>query len=259
VTTVEQRFVLITGAAGRIGCSFREQYGERYRFRLVDRQEIANAGGHVTRIGDLSDLSFARKVCEGIDTVVHLAADPSPRARFYESLLEANIQVTYNVFAAAQEAGCRRVIFASSNHAVNAYPLDRQVHPDDPVRPGDLYGVTKCFGEALLRYFADRHGLRGIALRIGAFQPPEVAAASNDPRLLCMFISPRDLGQLLHKCIEAPDDLQYAIFNGVSDNQFKRLDISNARDLVGYAPEDNAFTLSESITLKERRPEAPDF
>jgi nucleoside-diphosphate-sugar epimerase len=254
-----KRFVLLTGAAGRIGTSFRSLYGDRYRFRLVDRREIPDPGRHEARVGDLTQLEFARQVCAGADTVVHLAADPSPRAGFYETLLAMNIQATYNVFAGAHEAGCRRVIFASSNHAVNAYPLDVQVHPDDPVRPGDLYGVTKCFGEALARFYADRHGLRGIALRIGAFLNPEAVADTDNPRTLSLFISPRDLGQLIHKSIEAPDDLTFAIFHGVSDNQFKRLDIANARELIGYQPVDNAFTLSEDVHLRERRPQDPDF
>jgi nucleoside-diphosphate-sugar epimerase len=255
---METRSVLLTGAAGRIGSSFRSLYGDRYRFRLVDRREIAEPAGHETRVGDLGRPEFAREACAGIDTVVHLAADPDPQAGFYETLLEMNIQTTYNLFAAAQEAGCRRVIFASSNHAVNGYPLDVQVHPDDPVRPGDLYGVTKCFGEALARYFADRHGLRAIALRIGAFLPPETAAQSDDPRTLSLFISPRDLGQLIQKSIEAPDDLTFAIFHGVSDNQFKRLDIANARERIGYEPEDNAFALCQAVQLRERRPADPD-
>jgi nucleoside-diphosphate-sugar epimerase len=256
---MDKRFVLLTGAAGRIGTSFRSLYGDRYRFRLVDRREIAAVAGHEARLGDLARLEFAREVCAGIDTVVHLAADPSPRAGFYETLLEMNIQATYNVFAAAQEAACRRVVFASSNHAVNAYPLDVQVHPDDPVRPGDLYGVTKCFGEALARYFADRFGLRGISLRIGAFGSPESLAQSDSPRTLSLFISPRDLGQLIHRSIEAPDELTFAIFHGVSDNQFKRLDIANARELIGYQPEDNAFALCPAVQLHQRRPQDPDF
>jgi nucleoside-diphosphate-sugar epimerase len=255
---MEKRAVLLTGAAGQIGTSFRSLYGDRYRFRLVDRREVAEPAGHETRVGDLARLEFAREVCAGIDTVVHLAADPNPQAGFYETLLETNVQATYNLFAAAQEAGCRRVIFASSNHAVNAYPLDVQVHPDDPVRPGDLYGVTKCFGEALARYFADRHGLRAVVLRIGAFLSPEAVAATDNPRTLSLFISPRDLGQLIHKSIEAPDELTFAIFHGVSDNQFKRLDIANARELIGYEPEDNAFTLCQTVHLRERRPDSPD-
>lgn len=80
---MERRAVLLTGAAGRIGTSFRSLYGDRYRFRLVDRREVAEPAGHETRLGDLARLEFAREVCAGIDTVVHLAADPNPRAGFY--------------------------------------------------------------------------------------------------------------------------------------------------------------------------------
>jgi hypothetical protein len=101
--------------------------------------------------------------------------------------------------------------------------------------------------------------MSGIVLRIGGFQPPEVAVESDHPRTLCMIITPRDMGQLIHKSIEAPDDLRFAIFHGVSDNQYKRLDISNARTLIGYEPQDNAFTLSNAVRLHPRRPADPDF
>src|SRR3712207_7646535 len=79
----------------------------------------------------------------------------------------------YHTFVAAKAAGCRRVIYASSIHAVSGYPSDVQVKTSEPVNPGDLYGVTKCFGEALGRYMAEKEGLSVIALRIGAFQAPE--------------------------------------------------------------------------------------
>src|SRR4029450_951651 len=81
----------------------------------------------------------------------------------------------YNPFVAAKSANCRRFIYASSIHAVSGYPADVQVKTSEPVNPGDLYGVTKCFGEALGRYMAEKEGLSTIALRIGAFQPIEAA------------------------------------------------------------------------------------
>src|SRR5947209_3594313 len=168
----EARRVLVTGAAGRIGSDFRRLYGDRYRLRLLDRRHIPVPAGHETLDGDLADLEMARRACAGMNTVLHLAADPNPSADFYQTLLSANIQATYNVFAAAKEARCRRVVFASSIHAVNAYPLDVQIHPDDPVRPGDMYGVTKVFGEATGAYFAYREGLSAIAVRIGAYGKP---------------------------------------------------------------------------------------
>lgn len=254
----DKRSVLLTGAAGRIGSDFRRACGERYRFRLLDRREIADPAGHEQMTGDLAELEVARRACDGIDTVLHLAADPNSRADFYETLLSMNVQATYNVFRAAKEAGCRRVIFASSIHAVNAYPLDVQIHPDDPVRPGDMYGVTKVFGEAVAAYFAYREGLRAVAVRIGAYARPERVANSDDSRLLALFVSPRDLAQLFERCLEAPDSLTFAIVHGVSNNQLKRLDVSNARELLGYRPVDNAFALSAAASLLERDPDEPD-
>ena len=255
---MNRRRVLITGAAGRIGTAFRTQYAEQYEFRLVDRRPVDEPAGHESLVADLVDLEQARRACEGIDTVLHLAADPSPSATFYDTLLPLNIQMTYNMFHAAVEQGCRRIIFASSIHAVNAYPLDYQVHPDDPVRPGDLYGVTKCFGEALCGYYGHRQGLSCIAIRIGAFGTPEAVQNSDDSRLLSLWVSHRDLSQLIHRCIEAPDTIRSLIVQGVSDNQLKRLDISNAREILGYAPEDNAFEISSRIDMAPQQPDGQD-
>src|SRR5438132_868540 len=85
----------------------------------------------------------------------------------------------------------------------------------------DHYTVPKCFGEALCAYYAERENLSCIAVRIGAFQPPEAVADSTDPRMLALFVSHRDLTQLLHRCIEAPDHVRHLLVQGVSDNQFK--------------------------------------
>jgi nucleoside-diphosphate-sugar epimerase len=253
-----KRRVLITGAAGRIGTAFRQRYGDRYDFRLVDVKPVEDPAGHEARVADLVDLDQARAGCEGVDTVIHLAADPSPRAEFYGTLLPLNIRMAYNMFHAAKEQGCRRLVFASSIHAVNAYPLDYQVHPGDPVRPGDLYGVTKVLGEALCAYYGSREGLSCIAVRIGAFGTPERLADCDDSRLLTLWISHDDLSHLLERCIEAPDDVRFLIVQGVSDNQLKRMDITNAREILGYQPRDNAFQLSRKIDMAPRRPDEPD-
>jgi len=113
-----------------------------------------------------------------------------------------------------------------------------QVKTSEPVNPGDLYGVSKCFGEALGRYMAEQEGLSVIALRIGGFQPLEAARAEEGIALLDVFVSQRDLHQLIVRCIDA-EGIRFAILHGLSDNRFKRLDISDARALVGYAPQDD--------------------
>jgi UDP-glucose 4-epimerase len=236
-----RRRVLVTGAAGNIGKYFAEHSHEKYELRIMvhqldQRADALRPFGELVA-GELSDLEKLKELCRDIDTVVHLAGDPDPGAA-WDSLLESNIVGTYNLFVAAKAAGCRRVIYASSIHAVSGYPADVQVKTSEPVNPGDLYGVTKCFGEALGRYMAEQEGLSVIALRIGAFQPIEAAREEDSIAMLDAFVSQRDLNQLIERCIDV-ESLKFAILHGLSDNRFKRLDISDARALVGYQPQDD--------------------
>ena len=237
-----ERFVLLTGAAGRIGRSFFAVASGRYRFRLADRDTagLGDGPGHEVRMLDVVDPDGCRAACAGIDTVVHLAADPSPEADFTGSLLENNIRGAYNIFRAAADAGCRRVIYASSLHSVAGYPIEAAIGPDAPVRPLTMYGVSKCFGEATARYFAEAEGLSCIAVRIGAYEAPWIR---DDPtrETLSGFISARDMNKLLIRCIETPD-LPFAIVHGISDNHIKRVSLAETQALLGFRPEDDGFT-----------------
>jgi nucleoside-diphosphate-sugar epimerase len=244
------RSILLTGAAGGIGSAFFRYAAERYSFRLADRattglSEAVNQG-HELRTLDIADLEMCQQACQGMDTVVHLAADANPNADFYGSLLHNNIQGTYNIFRAAKDQGCRRVVFASSAQVVIGYPRDVQVHPESPIRPMNMYGVSKCFGEAVAAYFAFAESLSSIAVRIGAYdvsQPsPNWLRKQHHIDNLSAYVSERDLNQLLVRCIEAPD-IPFAIVHGLSDNRFKRLDLTSTRDLLAYAPQDDAFDL----------------
>lgn len=244
-----RRRVLVTGASGRIGSYFAEHSHRRHDLRLMvqamdEDAERLRPWGEVVQ-ADLGDLGRLKELCAGVDTVVHLAADPDPAAT-WQRLLESNIVGTYNIFVAARAAGCRRVIFASSIHAVSGYPPDVQVKTAEPVNPGDLYGVSKCFGEALGRYMAEQEGLSVIALRIGAFQPLETAESEHGLSMLDAFVSQRDLNQLIERCIDV-ENLTFAILHGLSDNRFKRLDISDARALVGYDPQDDLTELNPRL------------
>ena len=239
--------VLITGAGGRIGSSFRRSAGERYAFRLAEipGKEITEPAGHETIALQVADLAACRAACEGMDVVIHLAADPSPRADFYESLLDNNIKGTYNIFRAAKDAGCRRVIFASSVHAIEGYPRDRQLTPDDPVRPRNMYGVSKCFGEAVAHAFAVSEGLPSVCLRIGAYEGGPRRERGNST-YLSMFTSQRDLNSLILRSIEEPlpDPADGAVVvHATSDNRFKRLDLTKSRQVLGYAAQDDGFQL----------------
>ena len=248
-----RRRVLVTGAAGRIGSYFAEHAHRKYEMRLMVRpsdegvEKIEKFGQVV--VGELGELEKLKEFCQDIDTVVHMAADPSPSA-LWSDLLEANIVGTYNIFTAAKSAGCRRVIYASSIHAVSGSPSDVQVKTSEPVNPGDLYGVSKCFGEAMARYMAEQEGLSAIAIRIGAFQPLEAARKEGSLSMLDAFVSHRDLHQLLERCVDV-ENVRFAILHGLSNNRFKRLDISDARELVGYDPQDDLT--EENPRLRELR------
>jgi nucleoside-diphosphate-sugar epimerase len=248
-----RRRVLVTGAAGNIGSYFAQHSHRKYELRLMIRgDEEAKSVAKLrdfgqVMIGDLAQLERMKELCEGIDTVVHLAADPSPYAT-WESVLTANITGTYHTFVAAKSAGCRRVVYASSIHAVSGYPAAVQVKTSEPVNPGDLYGVSKCFGEALARYMAEKEGLSAICLRIGAFQPIEAARDAGGVGMLDAWVSRRDLNQLIEKSIDV-ENLKFAIFHGLSDNRFKRLDISDARALLGYKPQDDLTEIN--VKLKD--------
>ena len=249
-----RRKILVTGAAGNIGSYFAENSHQRYDLRLMIRpsdQEKKSDGVEKIRrlgelvVGELSELEKLKEFCRGVDTVLHLAANPSPNAT-WDSVIEDNITGTYHTFVAAKSAGCRRVIYASSIHAVSGYPADVQVKTSEPVNPGDLYGVSKCFGEALARYMAEQEGLSAICLRIGAFQPRESAESEKGVSMMDAWVSQRDLNQLIEKCIDV-ENIKFAILHGLSDNRFKRLDISDARELVGYDPQDDSTQVNPKL------------
>jgi NAD+ dependent glucose-6-phosphate dehydrogenase len=250
------RKVLVTGAGGRIGRAFLQEMGDRYAWRVTDRDSSkieAPAGAEVVE-ANVADLETCQQLCAGIDTVLHLAADPSPAADFYGSLLDNNIKAVYNIFRAAKDQGCRRVIFASSVQAVEGYPLDTQVRPEMPMKPMNLYGAAKGFAELMGHYFAYAEGLSCIGVRVAAFgnNPGNQDPNAIDGRNLSAYVSPRDLNQLFVRSIEV-ENLPYAVLQAVSDNRFKRLDITSTRELVGYQPQDDAFELfNVGIRNRER-------
>ncbi len=233
--------VLVTGSSGRIGRAFFAAYKERYQFVLTDLNETTYpvSGQHHFVRSDLSDANVAADLCQGMDAVVHLAGVPDPDAEF-DDVLPANILATTYLIEAARQANVRRFVFASSAQTIEGYPVDRQIVPGMAVAPANLYGVSKCYGEALCSLYATRHGMTCVSLRIGAFEPAD-GPPLETMRDLSAWLSHRDATHLIDRAIQAEIEGSF-IAHGISNNRFKRLDLTETCRVLGYAPQDDAFS-----------------
>jgi uronate dehydrogenase len=232
--------VLVTGAAGHIGTTVREGLSGRYALlRLTDIRSMPVAGPkEQTQVGDLNDMNLVSRAVDGVDVVVHLAGIPVEDT--WENIFPNNILATYNLFEASRQAGVKRIIFASSNHVIGYHRADRDIDTHVPVRPDSRYGVSKVFGEALGRLYADKHGIEVACLRIGSFRKrPE------DHRQLATWVSPRDLVSLVRSCIEAPK-FHFIVLYGVSANKRNRWR-NDARSPVDFQPVDEAEIYAREV------------
>lgn len=242
--------VLLTGAAGRIGTGFRDWWWAHargaYDLRLAVHHPLDDPRFADVRVVELAHAADVEGACRGADVVIHLAANPEPGADFCAELLEPNVTGAFHLFEGARRAGVRRVVFASSIHAIRARPATWQAHADEAPRPDCLYGATKVFGEALCSVYQHRHGMSCLAVRIGGYVPdadlPRFRRTAT-PEDLADAVSGRDLHQLLHRCVEAPPDLGFAILHGLSGSRAARMEIESTRAAVGYAPDDDFFAM----------------
>jgi uronate dehydrogenase len=242
--------VLITGAAGDVGSRLTALLRETYQLRLSDVRTPAAVPGNCEFIAaDLTDPAAVGRAVAGIEGIVHLGGYSVEGP--WDTILQANIIGCYNLFEAARSAGVRRIVFASSNHAVGFYPRRRRIGTDVPVRPDSRYGVSKAFGEAVGAFYAYKHGLGVTCLRIG-----NVADAPLDRRRLAIWIRPEDLAQLVRIGLEHPD-IRYEIFYGASNNERAWWDNAVAFR-YGYRPQFRAEDFCEDAFAAEAgRPPDP--
>ena len=243
--------VAITGGGGTIGRVLREGLREAYAVRTID----VAPGSDVDVVADTRRVERTRAAFSGADAVVDLAANANLDAS-WDDVSRNNIAATVATLEAARRAGVGRVVFASSNHVTGMYERDEpyasvvegrldgldpaslpRVRAGSPVRPDSFYAVGKAAGEAAGRYYADVHGLSVICLRIGSVSE---ADRPRKPRDYATFLSHRDLVQLVRRCLEAPAEVRFAIFYGVSGNTWRIWDIEDARETLGYEPADDA-------------------
>lgn len=243
--------ILITGAAGNIGLALRQHLRGRYLLlRLADiaPQAAAEPGEEVLKV-DIREPDALEQAMEGIDCIIHLAGIPQEAP--WDDIEALNINGCYNVFEAARRQGVKRVVFASSNHAVGFHRRENILDDKALPRPDTLYGVSKVFGEALGRLYANKFGLSVACLRIGTFRTPDRPVES---RQLLTWISHRDMAQLVGCCIDHPD-YHFLVAYGVSNNTRSRWSNDHVA-FLGYRPQDDSEAFAPAILAKDT-PEDP--
>lgn len=236
---IDQR-VLLTGPTGRIGSVLRSRLAGRYaQLRLGDIVPMGAAGDREELCQmNLDDPASLERACEGIDTVVHLAGQSIEAD--WPKILNANIAGSYNLFEAARRQGVKRVVFASSHHSAGFYRRERRLDNTSPPRPDSRYGLSKAFGEALGRYYADKFGMSVACIRIGVCR-----TRPEDVRHLSIWISEADMARLVSRCIEAPT-YHFLMLYGISANDRAFWANPDAKQ-IGYVPQDNAETYAAEL------------
>lgn len=232
--------VLITGATGNIGRKLAAHFqAAGYPLRLLCLNPGRVEG---VRTCDLSvyDEAWAGAFA-GVDTVLHIAADPSPWAS-WDRIQRLNLDLLFNVMAAAQQKGVRRVVFASTNYVVAGYRFRSEALTTglEP-RPINPYGASKLVGERVGKMFAERYGLSFIAFRIGVCQ------RDNDNRHgpwipfgrwgQEMWVSDRDLCRAFERAVE-DDRIRFGVYNLVSNNPGMRWDLDPLGRDLDFVPQD---------------------
>jgi len=241
--------IVLTGAAGRLGSILRAPLSRLcdtlVSSDIVEDIGTLNANERYVR-ADLADKNAIMDLLEGAGMVVHFGAivDEAP----FEELLGPNFIGAYNVWEAAYRHGVKRVVYASSIHAVGMYPKTECVGLDAPHRPDTFYGLAKCFAEDLGRMYWEKRGLEAVCLRILSCAPV------GNARALGTWLSDGDLVHLVERAIDTPVT-GFSIIYGVSNND--RCPVANSKAaFLGYRPRDNAEGFAERI-LAEAGPHDP--
>ncbi|PWF55265.1 NAD-dependent epimerase/dehydratase family protein [Massilia glaciei] len=243
--------LLLTGAAGGLGRMLRERvktWTEIVRLSDVADMGAAAEGEEIVRC-DLADNAAVRAMMEGVQAVLHFGGI-SVEARF-EPIMQANILGLYNLYEAVHKAGVKRVVYASSNHVTGFYQTTELVDATMPQRPDSFYGVSKCFGEALSRYYYDRFGIETVCLRIGSSFPEP-----RNARMMTTYLSYDDLVELIRCALFTPR-VGHTIAFGNSDNDTTWWDNSQAAHL-GYQPKDSSRAFAHLFPDTAERPPADD-
>lgn len=236
--------VLITGAAGTIGTILRKGLGEFYLLTLLDLIAVENENSIALDVAN--EFSRLKEIFSGHDVIIHLARDNRGGFKSGDNWVPENDVMIWNVYKAAVESGVKRVIMASSIHAVDFSNWEKPglIPPDEYPNPDTPYGAMKIFMETMGKYFSAKRGLEVICLRFGGVNPEDVPEMSDEPDYQRIWLSHGDLVNLVKQSIEMKEiPGNFQIVFGVSNNTGRVHDFKNS---VGWLPKDNA-----ELKLKE--------
>lgn len=235
--------LLITGAAGRLGTELRRGLAPLAdTLVLADRVPCEAVQPHEeVLVFDLADEAATLAATKGCDAIVHMGGAPLERP--WEEILDSNIRGSYHIYEGARKHGAKRVIYASSVHAIGYHGITDGIDADAKPRPDSLYGVSKCFVESLSSLYWDKFGIESACIRIFSSFPEPA-----DRRMLWSWLSFDDCIRLVSACLTAPH-LGHTITTGMSDNTVKPVNMNNS-GFLGYQPQDSAEPYRAAMEAK---------
>ena len=248
MTTPRFDTILITGAAGRLGTELRRGLAPLAKtLRLNDIAEIKDLRPNEEAvICDLADEAKVIEMTRGVDAILHFGG--APHERPWDEVLNSNIRGSYHIYEGARRHGVKRVVYASSVHAIGYHELTTHIDANSPHRPDSLYGLSKCFVEDLGRLYWDKYGIESVMMRIFSSFPEPA-----DRRMLWSWLSFDDCVRLASAALTAPT-VGFTVSFGMSDNKVKTVDNRLANHL-GYRPQDNTEPYRAEVEAKTAVPD----
>ncbi|WP_179404430.1 NAD-dependent epimerase/dehydratase family protein [Burkholderia guangdongensis] len=233
--------IALSGAGGQLGAVVRKAFvargvplrsagGSTPLVPLVDAEDVMH--------GDLRDPAVVDRLLDGVDVLIHFAGTSVERP--LPEIIDNNLRALVEVYEGARRNGVRRIVFASSNHAIGMYPVTERLTLDCAPRPDGFYGLSKVWGEALARMYWDKHGIESICVRIGS-----CVERPTEPRHLSTWFGHDDLLHFLDRCIEV-EHVGFLTVWGVSANKRGWWDNRGAERL-GYEPKQDAEAYAADV------------
>ncbi len=252
--------IAVTGASGNVGQEVIEAFDDtEHELTLITRTEQDDMDSIPV---DVTNRDAFVDALSDEDVLIHLAANPSPYAE-WDDLHEVNIQGTYNAYIAAIENGLDRVVYASSNHAING---KETVDPDEPEtmhedapalqhdappHPDSWYGVTKVASESIGNRFAYQHDIETVNLRIGwlmsrdqlrdSQENPETDYPEANARFArAMWLSKPDCHRALRAAALSELRENPVAVHAISRNDDRCLSLTHTLRSIDYKPRDDS-------------------